>query len=161
MPLAKLVMAASIAAALPGQSGAPPDCVAQQLWNSSRNRTTKRELAGVFRSIFGCAATYASAGFGPAKYGCCGVPASGLWQLTQNLRRIGVQISAWNCDESVGNCLPEPTVCDGGACKVMPVEEAEPAPTHALIQVSIVSAHALGSDTQQLWPLPTFRTSSD
>ncbi len=57
--------------------------------------------------------------------------------------------------------MPEPTVCDGGAVRVMPVEAAEPEPTHALIQVSIVSAQDCGSATQQLWPLPTFNTSSD
>ncbi len=60
-----------------------------------------------------------------------------------------------------GNCLPAPTVCDGGACSWMPVVELEPAPIHALIQVSMVSAQALGSATQQLCPPPTFSTSSD
>ncbi len=60
-----------------------------------------------------------------------------------------------------GNCLPPPTACEGGACSWMPVVEDEPAPTHALIQVSIVSPQALGSETQQLWPPLTFNTNSD
>jgi len=34
-------------------------------------------------------------------------------------------------------------------------------PIQALIQVSMVSAHAFGSATQQLWPPPTFNTSVD
>ena len=57
MPLAYAVMAASMAAALPGQSGAPPGVVAQQWWNSSRSRTTKRDWSGVLRLILVCAAT--------------------------------------------------------------------------------------------------------
>jgi len=40
MPLANAVMAASIAAELPGQSGAPPELgVGQQGWNSVARRS--------------------------------------------------------------------------------------------------------------------------
>src|SRR5487761_225417 len=53
--LAKFVMAASIWAALPGQSGAPPAVVGQQWCDSLASRSTKRDAAGSSRLIFDCA----------------------------------------------------------------------------------------------------------
>ncbi|TLY78623.1 MAG: hypothetical protein E6K49_05375, partial [Gammaproteobacteria bacterium] len=86
------------------------------------------------------------------------MPESGRWQLLQNCLRIGCQISAWNWVESAGNSLLAPTACEGGGVSVMPVLAADPAPIQFLIQVSMVSAQAFGSATQQLWPPPTLRT---
>ncbi|MGQ7422872.1 hypothetical protein ACTGVD_11165, partial [Streptococcus suis] len=60
-----------------------------------------------------------------------------------------------------GNCFPPVTLLDAGGVRVMPVEELAELPIHALIHVSMVSPQAFGSATQQLWPLETFRTSSD
>src|SRR5262245_43226588 len=62
---------------------------AQQLWNSVPRRTTKRELAGLSRSIFFCAAAYATSMSSLAKNGDCGTGASSLWQPTQYSCRYG------------------------------------------------------------------------
>src|SRR5215469_8539346 len=87
---AKVVIALSMAVADPGQSGAPPEVVGQQWCRSSARRCTRRDEAGVFRFISGCAAEYACAGSWLAKYGDCAVEESGRWQSTQNFSSIGV-----------------------------------------------------------------------
>jgi hypothetical protein len=60
-----------------------------------------------------------------------------------------------------GNCLPPPAACTGGAISWMVLVEEEPEPIQFWIHTSMVAAHADGSATQQLCPLPTLTTSVD
>src|SRR5512147_194200 len=92
MPAAKFVIAVCIAFASFVQ------LAVQQLWDSLRNRSTKREFAGSSRSIFGLAASYAASTAiallaGPsAKNGCCFTDALELWQREQNCETIGYTV---------------------------------------------------------------------
>ncbi len=76
MPSAKAWMAASISLEFWVQ-------LSQQLWNSSRKRTTKRESAGVSRLILERAAEYAMSMSPSAKNGDCGVFDDDTWQRLQ------------------------------------------------------------------------------
>src|SRR6185312_2086890 len=96
-----------------------------------------------------------------AKYGACGVGESGRWQSTQNCLRIGVQRSVLNWVESDGNTRVPPTVWSGGATSWTFSDAPAPPPSQFWIQVSMVSPQACAEATQQLWPPPTFATSSD
>src|SRR5688572_12813503 len=80
---AKARMAASIELEFVGQS-------LQQLWDSERRRTTRRDWAGSSRLIFDLRAAYASSESLLAKNGCTGTAAFGAWQRAQYLRsRLG------------------------------------------------------------------------
>src|SRR3954470_3602935 len=69
-------MAASISFALAAQS-------LQQLWNSERRRTTRRDMAGWSRLILTLAAAYASSTSPEAKNGDCAAAAVEVWQREQ------------------------------------------------------------------------------
>src|SRR3954471_6702345 len=97
---ANAVIASCIRCELPTQSGAPPTCVTQQLWNSLRSRSTKREFAGSSRSILAFAASYAVATAsasddGPsAKNGCCFTAEPDEWHCEQNCESTGYTVLA-------------------------------------------------------------------
>src|SRR5215218_9116469 len=80
-------IAASISFAFAAQS-------LQQLWNSVRNRTTSRDMAGWSRSIFTFAAAYASSMLLDAKYGDCAAAATEAWQREQYSSTTGYTVAA-------------------------------------------------------------------
>jgi hypothetical protein len=55
----------------------------QQLWNSSRSRTTRRDWSGLSRFTFALMAEKAISGSASAKNGCCCVAELEEWQRTQ------------------------------------------------------------------------------
>src|SRR4051812_48781689 len=177
-------MAASITSELSLQPALP-----QQLWNSSRRRTTRRDWVGSSRLIFGLmalnaasAAASMSAGNAElvvsAKNGCCGVAAPELWHRTQ-FAVAALRTSAYSCEflkvtplgglpgpaassiAVAGKPLEPPTSLIVGACSWMVVPPAAFAPAQFLIQTVSVSAQAEGEASQQLWPPPTLMTMRD
>src|SRR3954468_10173537 len=121
----------------------------QQLWFSSRRRTTRRDSAGVSRLILARAAAYASSGSLLAKNGCTGTAAVDEWQREQYLRSRpgGFDGSfpsrlAWNCAEVDGNVLLEPTSLIAGSWSWICLPPEAEAPAQLRIQTVSVSPQA-------------------
>src|SRR5450432_4661598 len=93
-----------------------------------------------------------------AKYGDCGVAASGAWHLEQYCVSSGYTV-VWKSAGEAGKFLLDPTFCGGGAtnCTWVPVPPTE-ATAQLLIQVVRLSPQALGSASQQLCPPLTLVT---
>src|SRR3954468_7292851 len=135
----------------------------QQLWFSSRSRTTRRDSVGLSRLILARTAAYASSGSLLAKNGCTGTAAVDAWQRAQYLRSMPGGFAgsfhrrlAWNFAESTGKLLLAPTSLMVGSLSSICLPPVADAPAQLRIETVIGSAQAEAAASQQLWPPPTF-----
>src|SRR4051812_18494074 len=164
MAPANWLMASSMVCALAAQPAVP-----QQLWNSSRRRTTRRDWSVLSRLIFALMAAKATSGSASAKNGCCCVAEFDEWQRTQ-FALPALRTSAYSCEVAkvrllvedtavvavAGKPLLPPTSLMSGAISWIWVPAVAVAPAQFLIHTVSVSAQAAGDCSQQLWPPPTF-----
>src|SRR5688572_8445029 len=139
-------------------------CV-QQLWNSLRKRSTKREIAGSSRFIFDFAASYASAiesaslGGPSAKNGCCFSAVSEAWHSEQCCSSTGYTVVENSKPWSAGKFLLWPgSRSTGGSSSILRAAVEAVDPAQFVIHVVKMSPHAALLASQQLCPPPTFET---
>src|SRR6185295_9743351 len=125
--------ASSMVCALAAQPALP-----QQLWNSSRRRTTTRDWSGLSRLIFALMAAKATSGSASAKNGCCCTAELDEWQRTQ-FALAGLRTSAYSADpandeESAGKLLLPPTSLMVGGWSWIVVPPVAEAPAQLRIQ---------------------------
>src|SRR6478735_5876132 len=158
MASANWLMASSMVCALAAQPAVP-----QQLWNSSRRRTTRRDWSGLSRLTFALMAANAVSGSASAKNGCCIVAELDEWQRTQFAVAV-LRTSAYSCefanvielpgaigDVAVGGKdLPPPTSLTTGGTSWICVPPVALAPAQLRIHTVSVSPQAAGDCNQQL-----------